>query len=62
MERMFHSLDYCKKIIEQNKYICSEKTFSDARWKHHMADATSFFTQSPAKYTDPSRYKAPGCN
>jgi hypothetical protein len=37
-------------------------TFSDALWKHHIAEAISLLTQSPVKYTAPRRYKAPGCN
>ena len=42
--------------------IKSNLTFSDALWKHHNAEAMSFFTQSPVKYTTPRRSRAPGCN
>jgi hypothetical protein len=37
-------------------------TFSEALWKHHMAEAISLLTQSPVRYTAPRRYRAPGCN
>jgi len=30
-------------------------TFSEALWKHHIAESTSCFTQSPVRYTIPKR-------
>jgi hypothetical protein len=38
------------------------ETFSEALWKHHMAEVISLLTQSPVTYTAPRRYRALGCN